>query len=484
MNKGYLAELQAQPWAMEESALKAFFARLADANQGVVSDGAKVGSLVQMLWAQPYSTLPMAFFDDDEPAKKPRMSIDQAGVATIPISGVLLKAVPGWLRRWGINATGYDDIADDVRRAVADPAVRSIRLLVESPGGQVSGVKEAADAIFEARKSKRVATEVQDMCASGAYWLGSQGERIDANLNAMVGSIGVYAVYADYSELAKEAGIKVHVLASGPHKGMGVFGAKITGEQLEAQQQVIDRMASNFKADVLRGRKLPGEEKDWASGRVWLAADALSMGLIDGITRAAGAAPAPAHAGARAEEPTTEKAAAAHVGTAANIETSKEEETVMAETKPPAAAAPEVPAAPARQLASIAELKAAFPGNPDFVLAQAEKGVTLLEAKAAYGEVLEARNAKLEKENADLRAKAAPAPGAEPLRQDDPGAAARPKGDFMTLSREYAKEHKCSMREAMKAVNDANPGLHEKAQEEWAASAPRVHQFKQRIGMK
>jgi signal peptide peptidase SppA len=461
---------------MKAEELEAFFARVGEASQlGAVTDGAKVGHLSRLpdfhapFVVHMYEGDALCYLGDDEEAvRKPRMSVDTAtGVATIPITGVLLKAVPAWLRRWGLNATGYNEIEEDVKRAISDQSVKTIRLLVESPGGQVSGVKEAADAIFEARKSKRVVCEIQDLCASGAYWLAAQAHEIKANLNAMVGSIGVYAVYTDYSEAARDAGIRVYVVSSGPHKGMGVPGSKITDEQLEAQQQVIDRMAQNFKVDVLRGRSIPGKEEDWASGRVWLAADALSMGLVDGLTGSVRSGLSPA--GARAEaspisyepDPIPEKATAAHVGTAANDRTPEEEETVMADPKNPAAVAPETQA-PQRKPATIAELRAAFKDS-DFALAQAEAGASMDEAWAAWGKVLNGREQARELE----ARRPSPAPGAPAAVGSGAPSTAVDGSQFMKLVEERMKSIGCSKVEAMSYL----AGKHRDLYREWEAAA-------------
>lgn len=140
----------------------------------------------------------------------------------------------------------------------------------------------------------------------------------------------------------------------------------------------------------------------------------------------------------------------------------------------------------------VADIKKAF-GEKDaaFTLLAIEKGWTLQEAKAEWADVVEAKskqdrdalaeaNKKLElaKKPGVAGATAVP-PGGKPA--DEAPAAEK---DFMALSREYAKEHKCSMVEAMRAVNKANPGLHEKSQADWAGRAPQVHSFKQSIGMK
>lgn len=342
--KNLIAEMLVQPWAMEPKALEAFVARVNDATRNVDS--------------------PKAFFGDEPPPKRKGMSIT-GSVARIPVSGTLLKRVPNWMRWFGFDATSYADIADDVRAAVADASVKEIVLVVGSPGGQVAGVHEAGEAILAARDSgKQVTAEVEDLCASAAYWLASQAHRIVAGPNAQVGSIGVYSVYVDSSKAAEEEGFKVHVVSSGPHKGAGVPGAKITEEQLAGFQAVIDGMAENFKAAVARGRGRARKDSDqWATGQVWLAGDAARMGMIDQLMST------PRNEGAAGVRP-----AAEHTNLKAEEETMADEKALQEERK------------------RATDIAAAFPKHPAFAKAQIEKGASLIEAKAAFVEVLQAEN--------------------------------------------------------------------------------------------
>jgi ClpP class serine protease len=122
------------------------------------------------------------------------------------------------------------------------------------------------------------------MAASAAYWLASQTDHIEANATAQVGSIGVYSVMVDSSQAYEDAGIRVHVVRSGSHKGSGVEGSPITPEDISEEQRMIDQLSHMFAATVARGRGLtPAQVAELATGQVWLAADALKLGLIDSI---------------------------------------------------------------------------------------------------------------------------------------------------------------------------------------------------------
>ncbi len=260
-----VAEMQKEVWAMEARALDSHFHQLAELD---ISSGE--GS---------YNAGPLN--SDDTRQNKLRV---ENGLAVIPIHGVLMKQVPNCYRWCGIKATAYSEITEMINEALGRDDVETLLLDVDSPGGQVPGGIETGNAIYAARQKKKVIAYSNDLACSGAYWLASQAAEFTAGPNAMIGSIGVFCVYVDYSKEAEDMGIKVHVIRSGEHKGMGIVGAKITDKQIEAMQEVIDGMAKNFIAAVVRGRGLSENKvRELATGRVWIAEAAKSVKLIDGI---------------------------------------------------------------------------------------------------------------------------------------------------------------------------------------------------------
>ena len=116
-------------------------------------------------------------------------------VAVVPVAGILLKEVPAIYKRleaFGIRFTEYGDITAAVKHAAADPETEKILLHVNSPGGTVAGAQEAAAAIYKARQHKKVIAYIEDLGASGGYWLASQAEEVYSNRHAGVGSIGAH----------------------------------------------------------------------------------------------------------------------------------------------------------------------------------------------------------------------------------------------------------------------------------------------------
>jgi ClpP class serine protease len=132
---------------------------------------------------------------------------------------------------------------------------------------------------------------VEEMGASGAYWIASQAPRVLASSHTTaVGSIGAYLLVYDTSAAAAQIGVRVHVVRSGEFKGAGVPGTVVTDPQLREWQRMVDQTAAAFVQAVAEGRRQPvSRVKSWADGRVHSAADAMQLGLIDGMGTAADA---------------------------------------------------------------------------------------------------------------------------------------------------------------------------------------------------
>lgn len=210
----------------------------------------------------------------------------QEGIAVVRVSGILM-ADATYLRRRGIEATSYSEIAEAVDQALADPAVKQIHLSVNSPGGQVANIASAISVLWKARQSKKLTAHIEHLGTSGAYWLASQAETISAAKLAEIGSIGVFCVYHDTSKANEKAGRRIVVIRSGESKAIGLD--KISDNQLAGVQKLIDGIRNNSIKDIARGRG-KSENRIWqlATGRTWIADAALELGLIDEVDRSPG----------------------------------------------------------------------------------------------------------------------------------------------------------------------------------------------------
>lgn len=208
----------------------------------------------------------------------------EGGVAHVPIKGQLLKSSNWVLDLLGIEYTSSAAARAGIEAARSDPNVKSIILNIDSPGGAVAGTQALADAVFATRGVKPITAHAAGEANSGAYWIGSQADRFTAEPGSMIGSIGAFGSVTDSSRAAENAGIKVHALRTGEHKGVGIQGTAVSDIQLKELQSRVDKFGAQFVSAVARGRgTTPAAIEPFATGKVWLADDALAIGLIDSI---------------------------------------------------------------------------------------------------------------------------------------------------------------------------------------------------------
>jgi signal peptide peptidase SppA len=182
------------------------------------------------------------------------------------------------------GGTSAQSIAKNVTALASHPDVSSIVLAIDSPGGNVQGLEEAAAAVYEAAQRKPIIAVADGTAASAAYWLGSQATEFVASPSAMVGSIGIVAIHQDPSGKLAKDGIGVQLITAGKHKAAGMLGP-LEGDDLEHEQAILDGYYGVFLRDVARGRGTTVEdvEAHYGQGRMFRTPDAQRLGLIDGI---------------------------------------------------------------------------------------------------------------------------------------------------------------------------------------------------------
>ena len=131
---------------------------------------------------------------------------ERNGVAIITAEGPMFKRANLMTEYSG--ATSYDVLRRDLQAAVDNPAIKSILLNVDTPGGEAAGVGELAAAVAGFRgQGKPIVAYAGDLAASAGYWLASAADRIVIGAGAALGSIGVRATYADSSARDKARGV-------------------------------------------------------------------------------------------------------------------------------------------------------------------------------------------------------------------------------------------------------------------------------------
>lgn len=208
------------------------------------------------------------------------------GVAVIPIEGVMARRMNLFSQISGGVSTEL--VARDIRAAAADPAVHSIVELYDSPGGAAEGLQLMIDAGNEARSAgKRVVSLANGTMASGAYWTGSAAEQVYiADAITQVGSIGVVATHRDNSGAQQQAGVHLTDVVAGKYKRIASSNGPLSDEGRQTLQQMVDYLYSVFVSAVATHRHTTVERvlADMADGRVFIGEQAISAGLVDGIS--------------------------------------------------------------------------------------------------------------------------------------------------------------------------------------------------------
>lgn len=163
---------------------------------------------------------------------------------------------------------------------------KGILLYVNSPGGTVYHSDELYLKLMEYKEAtgRPVWSYIASQGCSGAYYASCAADRIGANRNGWVGSIGVIISYYNYSELFEKLGVEEINITSGKNKAMGSSAKDLTAEQEEIMQGLVDESYEQFVDIVAKGRDLSREQvRKLADGRLYSASQALSNGLLDDV---------------------------------------------------------------------------------------------------------------------------------------------------------------------------------------------------------
>jgi serine protease SohB len=199
-------------------------------------------------------------------------------VAVIRLSGMISASGRGALN----DAT----IGPAIEKAFSKGKPAAVVLEVNSPGGSPvqSSLIGARIRRLAEEKGIPVIAFVEDVAASGGYWLAAAADEIYADPSSVVGSIGVISASFGVHELIKNYGVERRVYTAGTSKSMLDPFRPENPEDVARLKTLLEDIHENFKDHVMarRAGKL-SEGRDLFTGEIWLAKRAAELGLIDGI---------------------------------------------------------------------------------------------------------------------------------------------------------------------------------------------------------
>ncbi len=202
-------------------------------------------------------------------------------VAVITLSGPIVRSV-------GSSAMSVDEGTDvgmlrrSLDAALADKEVKALVLRIDSPGGDALASSDMLQMLDSAAVKKPLVVSMSGIAASGGYMAALAGREVYAMPLTVTGSIGVYALKPDISELARKAGLGRDVVTRGRFADANTVFKPLEGEAYEKFISASGDIYLDFIGKVAASRKMSVAAVDSvAGGRVWTGRQAKQKGLVD-----------------------------------------------------------------------------------------------------------------------------------------------------------------------------------------------------------
>ena len=200
----------------------------------------------------------------------------------IQVHGTLLAKTP----YENVSAvTNTQRLANTFMQAAEDKDVEHVIIDFDTNGGSVQSLSDAAEAARYLASNKKTTAYISGAANSAGYWLAAQFDKIVANPNSTLGSIGVIMSTADTSKRYEAIGIQPIYITSGDKKAAGADGIEFTEDDKDYYQAIVDSSAKEFYTEVANGRGISISEvqSKYGNAAVFTARDALANGLADEV---------------------------------------------------------------------------------------------------------------------------------------------------------------------------------------------------------
>ena len=175
------------------------------------------------------------------------------------------------------------DVSKDLEELMNDDDIKAVVLRVNSGGGSAYASEQIWNAVVKLKAKKPIVVSMGGMAASGGYYLGCAANYIIAEPTTLTGSIGIFGMFPDVSELmTQKLGLKFDVVKTNKMSDFGTLSRPMTTEETAVLQNYVNSGYKLFVKRVADGRNMKVEDVDKiGQGRVWLGKDALKLKLVD-----------------------------------------------------------------------------------------------------------------------------------------------------------------------------------------------------------
>ena len=205
------------------------------------------------------------------------MSGGKKHTAMVELSGLI---APG-------NDASAENINSSLQAAFKDKNTQGVVLRINSPGGSPVQSQTIYDEMKRLRKKYPeipLYVVVEDICASGGYFVAAGADRIYVSKSSIVGSIGVLMNGFGFTGLMDKLGVDRRLITAGENKGMLDPFSPVQERDVEHAKKLVNDIHQQFIAVVREGRgKRLKETPDMFSGLIWTGQASIELGLADGL---------------------------------------------------------------------------------------------------------------------------------------------------------------------------------------------------------
>lgn len=175
-------------------------------------------------------------------------------------------------------------IMEQINQLREDENVKGLLLRVNSPGGSSAASEAIYQEIIEYKSEtgNPVVVAMEDVAASGGYYIATAADQIFASPATTTGSIGVIMQFKDMKELYKKIGVRNVTFKSGDYKDIGNPDRDLTEEEKNFLQELVDEIHEQFVEVIVNERELSRTEvEELADGRIFTGNQAKEINLVD-----------------------------------------------------------------------------------------------------------------------------------------------------------------------------------------------------------
>ena len=186
----------------------------------------------------------------------------------------------------GLGTVGSTDYGQILRKIKEDDRIKAVVLRVNSPGGSALASENILHEVKRIQETGRpVIVSMGDLAASGGYYISASADRIFAEPNTLTGSIGIFGMLPNVTELTREKlGIHFDSVKTAQYATLAQPFYEIEPREREIIQGMLEEGYEIFLDRVAQGRDMSRDEvNEVAQGRVWTGTQALGRGLVDEI---------------------------------------------------------------------------------------------------------------------------------------------------------------------------------------------------------